>query len=116
MDVVRLAEVTNDVLIVRRVFGEAYECDGVTVIPCATVRGGAGGGGGKQGRADGKEEDEGEGGGFVVLAKPAGVYVVSGGKVRWVPPVDVNRIVAGGQLVGLAAILLVRLIIRRRAV
>ncbi len=49
-----------------------------------------------------------------MLAKPAGVYVVSGGKVRWVPPVDVNRIVAGGQLVGLAAILLVRLIIKRR--
>ena len=85
----------------------------MTVIPCATVRGGAGGGGGKQERAAGKEQ-EGEGGGFSVRATPAGVYVIADGKVRWVPPVDVNRIVAGGQLVGLAAILLVRLIVRRR--
>lgn len=114
MDVARLAEMTSDMLTVRRVFGEAYERDGVTIIPCATVRGGAGGGGGKEERSGGKEQ-EGEGGGFGVLAKPAGVYVISGGKVRWVPPVDVNRIVAGGQLVGLAAILLVRLIIKKRA-
>jgi uncharacterized spore protein YtfJ len=83
------------------------------VIPCATVRGRAGGGGGKRERAAGKEQ-EGEGGGFSVQAKPAGVYVIADGKVRWVPPVDVGRIVAGGQMVGLAAILLFRLIIRRR--
>jgi hypothetical protein len=42
------------------------------------------------------------------------VSVIADGKVRWVPPVDVGRIVAGGQMVGLAAILLFRMIIRRR--
>ncbi len=114
MDVARLAEMTSDMLTVRRVFGEPYERDGVTVIPTATVRGGAGGGGGKRGRSGG-EEQEGDGGGFSVVAKPAGVYVMSDGKVRWVPPVDINRIVVGGQLVGMAAILLIRLIIKRRA-
>ncbi len=111
MDVVRLAEETVDPLTIRRVFGEAYEREGVTVIPVAIVRGGGGGGGGER---DG-EEQEGEGGGFGVSAKPAGAYVISEGKVRWIPALDVNRIVAGGQLLGLAAILLLRLIVKRRA-
>jgi len=38
---------------VKRVFGEPYEKNGVTVIPAARVQGGAGGGGGEgpQGQA-----------------------------------------------------------------
>ena len=113
MNVVQLAEETGEPLTVRRVFGDAYEREGVTVVPVAIVRGGGGGGGGGSGR-DGKEQ-EGEGGGFAVSARPAGAYVISDGKVRWVPALDVNRIVAGGQLLGLAAILLLRLIVKRRA-
>ncbi|MGY1605023.1 hypothetical protein [Geodermatophilus sp. SYSU D00815] len=81
----------RDALTVRRVFGEPYERDGVTVIPAAVVRGGGGGGSGRQG---GEQEGEGEGGGFGLIARPAGAYVVKDGEVAWQPAVDVNRIVA----------------------
>ena len=54
---------TYDALNVRRVFGDAYEVDGVTVIPVAKVAGGAGGGGG-QGTHD---EDTGHGFGTKAL-------------------------------------------------
>ena len=37
----------KDTMTVSRVFGDAYEHDGVTVIPVASVRGGGGGGGGE---------------------------------------------------------------------
>jgi uncharacterized spore protein YtfJ len=41
----------RDTLTVKRVFGEPYEKDGVTVIPAARVQGGAGGGSGEDCRA-----------------------------------------------------------------
>ena len=37
----------RDTLTVKRVFGDPYEKNGVTVIPAARVQGGAGGGGGE---------------------------------------------------------------------
>jgi uncharacterized spore protein YtfJ len=79
----------RDALTVRRVYGEPYERDGVTVIPVAAVRGGAGGGGGHD-----PAGQEGEGGGFALGAKPVGVFVLTDGQVRWRPAVDVNRLVA----------------------
>jgi uncharacterized spore protein YtfJ len=92
----RLPELVSslrDAMTVSRVFGEPYERDGVTVIPAAAVRGGAGGGGGKQ-----QTGEEGEGGGFGLLARPAGAFVIKDGTVTWQPAVDVNRIVALGVL------------------
>ncbi len=79
----------GDAITVRRVFGEPYEKDGVTIIPAATVAGGGGGGGGHD-----EAGQEGEGGGFGIAARPAGAYVLKDGKVRWRPAVDVNRVVA----------------------
>lgn len=114
MDIARLAETTQDTLTVRKVFGEAYERDGTSVIPAATIRGGAGGGGSRR-TGSGAKDQEGEGGGFSINAAPAGVYVLSAGKVRWVPALDVNRVVLGGQLVGLATILVTGLFLARRA-
>jgi len=87
----------RDVLTVGRVFGEPYERDGVTVIAAATVAGGAGGGGGHDERGQ-----EGEGGGFGVLARPAGAYVVKDGRVWWRPAVDVNRLFATVGAVAIA--------------
>jgi uncharacterized spore protein YtfJ len=100
----------RDALTVRRVFGEPYERDGVTVIPAAVVRGGAGGGSGK----DEGGHQEGEGGGFGLTARPAGAYVVKDGAVTWHPAVDVNRIVATGVLGWVAAVWLVTRAVRRR--
>ena len=50
-------------------------------------------------------EATGSGGGFGVNARPSGAWIIEGDTVTWKPAVDVNRIVLGGQLVALAAIL-----------
>ncbi|WP_433825712.1 spore germination protein GerW family protein [Actinoplanes sp. CA-015351] len=107
-----------------RVFGTPVEQDGVTVIPVAIVSGGGGGGSGSgtapagdaESTADGAERPQGEGsgGGFGFSARPAGVYVIKDGSVTWRPAVNVNAIVAGGQLVLLAAFLVARSVLRGR--
>jgi uncharacterized spore protein YtfJ len=85
----------QDSLTARRVFGDPIQADGTTLIPVAVLRGGGGGGG----RAD-------EGGvGFGVSARPAGVFAVRDGHVKWRPAVDVNRVILGGQLVAITALL-----------
>jgi uncharacterized spore protein YtfJ len=99
----------RDVLTVKRVFGEAYEAHGVTVIPVAAVRGGGGGGGGED-----AQHQAGGGAGLGIVARPVGVFVVDDQGVRWEPAVDVTRIVVGGQLVAVAAILLLRRLLGRR--
>jgi uncharacterized spore protein YtfJ len=98
-------DAVNDVLTVKRVFGEAYEADGVTIIPVATVRGGGGGGGGEGTAPDAAGTGSGGGMGFGLNVRPVGALVVKDGTVSWVPSVDVMRIVFGGQLVALAGIL-----------
>jgi uncharacterized spore protein YtfJ len=102
-----------DALTVRRVFGEPYERNGVTVIPAAAIRGGAGGGRGEGGMPGEPPSGSGSGGGFGVTAKPAGVYIVEGGSVRWQPAVDVNRIIVGGQIVAVVLLLVLRSVLRR---
>jgi uncharacterized spore protein YtfJ len=84
----------REAMTVSRVFGEPYERDGATVIPVAAVRGGAGGGGGKKPETG----EEGQGGGFGLVARPAGVYVIQNGAVTWQPAIDVNRIVTTAVL------------------
>jgi uncharacterized spore protein YtfJ len=97
----------RDAMTVRRVFGEPYERDGVTVIPVAAVMGGGGGGTGQAG--DGAT---GGGGGFGIRARPVGAYVIREGVVRWEPSLDLTRIILGGQV--LVALLIVRGISKRR--
>ena len=103
----------REVLTVRRVFGEPYERDGVTVIPAASVRGGGGGGGG-EGPPD-QRQGRGWGGGLGVNARPVGAYVVRGGEVTWVPAVDVTQVVLRGQMIVILLLLIVRQALRRRA-
>ena len=111
-------EKARDAMSVKRVFGEPYERDGVTLVPVATIAGGGGGGSGASGGGadgdDGASAGSGEGGGFGVAAKPAGVFVINGDDVRWQPAVDVNRIVLGGQIVGIVFLLVLRSILRTR--
>lgn len=100
---------------VRRVFGEPIERDGVTVVPVASIRGGAGGGGGR-GRSPKQEEGEGEGigGGYGFMARPAGVFVIHGDQVDWRPALDLGKVILGGQLVAVTLFLVLRSILRRR--
>jgi uncharacterized spore protein YtfJ len=104
----------RDAVSVQRVFGEPYERDGVVVIPTAAVAGGGGGGSGEGETPDGTPLGQGTGGGFGAIAKPAGVYVISGDTVRWQPAVDVNRIILGGQVVAIVLLLVLRSVLRRR--
>ena len=86
----------RDSFTVKRVYGEPYEKDGLTIIPAAAVGGGVGGGSGHD-----EKGQEGEGGGYGMTGRPAGAYVVNDGKVKWVPAVDPNRLFS---LVGMAVI------------
>jgi uncharacterized spore protein YtfJ len=111
VDVDRTIEGAKDALTVRRVFGDPYEKNGVTVIPAARVQGGAGGGAGQAPDGSGS----GGGSGFGVNAKPAGAFVVKGDDVAWRPAVDVNRVILGAQVVAVLALLLARTIVKGRA-
>jgi len=112
MDAGNLLAKASENFSVRRAFGAAYEKDGTLIIPVALVAGGGGGGRSRtpsppQGASapattdqdttdqdataqDSRRADVGGGMGGVVL--PAGVYVVKGDQVRWVPAVDVTII------------------------
>jgi hypothetical protein len=71
-----------------RMFGEAYQADGATVIPVTAVRGGS--------------------------PRPAGIYVIKDGKASWVPAVDAGRIAMMGILVGLVSATLAGVAMIRR--
>jgi uncharacterized spore protein YtfJ len=88
-DITGVLEGARDAITVRRVFGDPYEKNGVTVIPAAALGGGGGGGGG----------DEGSGGGFGLTARPVGAYVIRDGRVVWEPAVDWNKVILGAQVV-----------------
>jgi hypothetical protein len=89
----------------KQVFAEPIERDGVIYLAAAQVRGGGGGGG----------DTEGNGGaGFGLTAKPSGMYVIRNGDAEWRPAIDVNRIVLGGQIVAIVALLVIRSILKAR--
>jgi uncharacterized spore protein YtfJ len=115
MNATEILEQVRDTLTVRRVYGEPIERDGLLVVPVATVTGGGGAGTG-EGRpgADGSPSGTGAGGGWGGTARPVGVYVIGGGRVSWQPAVDVNRVILGGQVVAVVALLVVRSIVRAR--
>ena len=87
-----------------QVFGEPYEKDGVTVIPVARVIGGGGGGYGRE---------EGSGSGYGVMAEPVGAYVITEGRVKWEPALNVNKIVTGALVLGAVSVIAAPRIIRQ---
>jgi uncharacterized spore protein YtfJ len=113
-DVMEVSDVISqarDTLTVKRVFGDPYEKNGVTVIPAAKVQGGAGGGDGEGPDGTGK----GSGSGFGVNARPVGAFLVRGDEVTWRPAVDMNRVILGGQIVAIVALLVIRSIAKARS-
>jgi uncharacterized spore protein YtfJ len=113
MDPNDLLQQARDTLTVKRVFGEPYEHNGLTILPAAAVRGGGGGGVGQPGKSSDSPTGTGSGAGFGMNAKPAGVYVIDGTTARWQPAIDVNRIILGGQVVAIFALLVLRTFLRR---
>ena len=99
-------EKAKDAITVRRVYGDPYQVEGITLIPAANVMGGGGGGG----------DTEGNGGaGFGLAARPAGAWVIKDGHARWQPTLDLNRVIFVGQLVAIVALLTIRSIVKTLA-
>lgn len=98
MTIAETLEQARDAMTVKRVFGDPYEKDGVTLIPAAWVAGGGGGGGDTNGN---------EGSGFGLVAFPVGAYAIKDGSVSWQPAININ-------LLALAGLLTLRTIIRVR--
>jgi len=125
MDVDEVLNHARDAMTVKRVFGDPYEKEGVVVIPVANVMGGAGAGGGPgvgaQPASAGEEavgegaRDSGYGMGYGLRATPAGVYVIKGGEVEWKPALDMNRLTLQRAGVTIAALLILRSVIRTLA-
>lgn len=115
MDVQEVIAQARDAISVKRVFGDPYEKNGVTVIPTARVGGGAGGGGGEGTGPQGEGSGKGSGSGFGLSGRPAGVYVIKGEEVRWQPAVDVNKIIVGAQIVAIVALLVFRAVLKSRS-
>lgn len=103
----------KDTMAVSRAFGDGYERDGTTVIPVANVRGGGGGGSGEGNDPSHNGSGSGVGLGFGAVVRPLGVYTVKDGKVTWLPAIDVMRIVLGGQIVAVIALLTLRSWLKR---
>ncbi len=99
MEVKEMISGARDAVSVKRVYGDPYVANGLTVIPAATVRGGGGGG------MDDHEGGESSGsGGFGLTARPTGAWIIEDGRAAWKPAIDVNRVVLGAQAIALAAI------------
>jgi hypothetical protein len=90
----------------KRVYAEPCQQQGVTVIPAAEIRGGAGVGG----------QGERGGGGIGMRARPVGAYVIKDGSVEWKPAFDLSRVVFRGQVVALAVLLTIGWMWSRRTV
>jgi len=125
MDVQEVMNHARDAMTVKRVFGDPYEKDGITVIPVASVMGGAGAGGGtgpgvkpegasEEAGAEGAA-DSGYGMGYGLRATPAGVYVIKDGEVEWKPALDTSRVVLWRAGVVIVALLVFRSIVRTLA-
>jgi uncharacterized spore protein YtfJ len=103
MDVQETISKARDAITVKRVYGEPYERNGISVIPAAAVAGGAGGGSGE----DPTSKAVGGGTGFGLTARPVGAFVIEDGNVRWQPAFDATRIAQQALILGGVLALLV---------
>jgi uncharacterized spore protein YtfJ len=100
MEVQEILSNARSTLTTRTVFADPYEKNGLTVIAAAKVAGGGGGGSGQD-----DSGQSGDGGGFGMMARPAGAYVIDGDKVRWQPAVDANRVIAAVATIVVTALI-----------
>lgn len=113
----------GDVFAGSHIFGTPVEHGDVVVIPLGRMRGGGGGGGG--GARPGEQDEvstpggdpqqrsgSGVGTGWGMDAKATGAIVIRGDRVRYIPAVDVTRIVSVSMLGLVATVILAPRIIR----
>ncbi len=118
-----IVEGATDKIGAKRIFGEPYEKNGVTIIPAARVMGGAGAGESEMPQPagegvpgeDGSKRPSGGGVGYGMSGRPAGAFVIKGDQVTWLPAIDVNRIVFGAQVVAIIFLFVMRSIVKTRA-
>lgn len=122
MNVPQLFKEATEAIGSAEVFAEPYEKNGVTVIPAARITGGGGGAEGPVAKSgagtDALDEagpPSGSGAGFGVSGQPMGAFVIKGDNVRWMPAVDVNRLMFGFQVVLIVLFLAMRSIAKSRA-
>ena len=80
----------RDTMTAVTVYSDPIERNGVTVIPAAVTFTGGGGGGGEDGKSG-----SGEGGGFGLVSRPVGAFVIRGDQVTWKPAIPPGLIVIG---------------------
>jgi hypothetical protein len=61
-----------------------------------------------------EQQGSGTGGGYAVNARPVGAYVVRDGVVQWQPAFDLNRVILGGQVVAVVALVVFGFVLRAR--
>jgi len=107
MDAMGLLTDTRERMSQHTVFGEPITHEGIVVIPVARI-------GGMAGAGTGNRSDTGtsEGAGFSMRVAPVGVFVIRNGTVKWRPAVNLNKIIFGGQVVAIVALLTVRSIVK----
>ena len=70
----------------------------------------------RAGEPDGERPPgSGNGGGYGLGVIPVGALVIRDGTVSWRPAVDVNKVILGGQLVAVVALLTLRSYLKLRA-
>ena len=103
LDVKEAVEAARESMTVRRVYSEPYERNGVTVIPAASVQGGAGGGSGEAHRWQDR--------GWWRLRPPRPArraYVIRGDEVYWESALISTGLILGGQIVALLVLRSIR--------
>ncbi|WP_214369750.1 sporulation protein [Pseudonocardia sp. H11422] len=107
MDISELVGRADDLIRTNRVYADPLTADGLTLLPAARIRGGAGGGP--------QAQPDGAGAGLGWTGRPSGAFVIREGRVRWQPAVDVNRLIAAVAAVLITALLAARSIVRAQS-
>lgn len=107
-----LADAIRDVMdraVAGTVFGVPVRHEGVALVPVARMNAWS------YGEPTVDPPPGPAAGGMRVAARPVGAYVLAGGRVSWRPAIDVNKIILGGQIMAVVALLTVRAVIRARS-
>ena len=109
----RTGETLGSTATVKSVLGEAIHVNGRTVVPAAKVAYGFGGGFGTGKNSSPDRQGEGGGGGGGVRAFPAGALEITESSTRFVPFIDVDRLVPRLAAAVSAGAVLGSMIVRR---